>query len=105
MARHGSQSSQSERQIPSSPRPINRGPVSGQYPYSPYANQQTFAPGGGYSQGIPGRGGGSFRTPSGSAATFQPGIPQFQRTQPPRSPHQQSIPSVSQHMQSHQQSM
>ena len=96
MARHGSQSSQSERQIPPSPRTNNRGPVSGPYSYQQYPSQPTFTPGGGYNQGISGRGG-NFRNSSGSAPSFQHGM-QYQRSQPPRSPNQQSIPLVSQHM-------
>ena len=103
MARHGSQSSQSERQIPPSPRSNNRGPVSGPYPYQ-YSNQPTFTPGGGYNQGIPGRGG-NYRNPSGSAPSFQPVMQQFQRTQPPRSPHQQNIPLGSQPLPTPPQSM
>jgi hypothetical protein len=87
MARHGSTSSQSERQIPPSPRLNTRPTVAGTYPYQ-YQNQPTFTTG--YNQGMAGRG--NFRSPPG-APQFQAGLQQqFQRGQPPRSPHQGNIP-------------
>ena len=94
MARHGSQSSQSERQIPPSPRTNNR-PPAGPYSYPQYSNQPAY--GAGYHQGLP-PGRGNFRNPSGTQP-FQPGgIQPFQRGQPSRSPHQQNIPPMPQHM-------
>jgi translation initiation factor 4G len=96
MARHGSQSSQSERQVPPSPRPNNR-PPAGPYNYG-YPNQPAYATG--YNQNIPHGRGGNFRNPSG-AQPFQPvggnvgGMQQFQRPggpQPPRSP--QTMPTT-----------
>src|SRR2546430_2208862 len=98
MARHGSSSSLSDRQVPPSPRPNNRTSVAGQYPFQ-YANAPTFN----YNQGVPGRAG--YRNPS--ASSFQPVQSQpFQRGQIPRSPQQHNIqmaPQMYQGMQPHMQ--
>lgn len=94
MARHGSTSSQSDRQIPPSPRTNLRPSVAAPYSY-PYQNQQTY----GYNQGVSNRSG--YRNPS-SASSYPHGVQPFQRGQPPRSPHQPNIPLAPQmYMQPH----
>jgi len=87
MARHSSTSSQSDRNVPPSPRPTARPNVAGGYGYQ-------YPPAQGYPYGQ-GMGRGAFRNPSGTAP-FTPGMSQQFRGQPPRSPHNQTIPMAPQ---------